>query len=48
MPQAMEPNAKSNPVNVDFLSRKRKMMKANPLANLRQQTRFGGFLTLFR
>ena len=30
----MKPNEKANPVNVDFLSGKRKMMKANPLANL--------------
>lgn len=44
----MKPDEKSNPVNVDFLSRERKMVKPNPLANLRQQARFGGLFALAR
>ncbi len=48
MPQAMKSNEKSNPVNIDFLGRERKMVKANPLANLREQARLGKFFTLVR
>ena len=44
----MKPNKKSNLVNVDFLSRKRKMKKPNPLANLLQHARLGKLLTLVR
>ncbi len=39
----MKPNEKANPVNVDFLSGKRKMMKANPLANLVSKRGLAGF-----
>ena len=48
MPKAMKSNEKTNPVNVDFLSRKREMMKANSLANLGEQARLGGFFMLVR
>ena len=36
MPHAMKSNENENPVNVHFLSRKRKIMEANPLANFGQ------------
>jgi hypothetical protein len=42
----MKPNEKPNPMNVNFLGRKRKMVKANPLAHLRQQARLGRRFTL--
>jgi hypothetical protein len=44
----VKPDEKPNPMNIDFFSRKRKMMELNSFMNLRQQARLGRCFTLVR